>query len=136
MFLVNTLFKLQKVIQKQVGNDFSFQSKHSTMYTVHAISQGLRPKDCVGDSNVEENCNTHPCDMQWSDWSECSDQCGRGNRKRITLCAEESGGNLTDCADLGLHNQAFEHVEECNTWDRDRCPRCARERERKRETEN
>ncbi len=42
---------------------------------------------------------------------------------RFTMCAEEAGGNLTDCKELGLDNQAFEHVEECNTWDRDRCPR-------------
>jgi len=67
------------------------------------------------------DCNTHPCDMQWSQWSDCSAVCGRGNRRRYTLCAEIQGSNLTDCKELGLVDQAFEHIEECNTWDKETC---------------
>ena len=79
----------------------------------------------MGESLDEFPCNTEPCDMRWSDWSECSAHCGHGNRRRYTLCAQEAGGNVTNCKDLGLTSQAFEHIEECNTWRNDRnfCPR-------------
>ena len=42
---------------------------------------------------------------------------------RFTMCAEEAGGNLTSCKEMGLIAQAFEHVEECNTWDKKTCPK-------------
>ncbi|TRY76932.1 hypothetical protein TCAL_10625 [Tigriopus californicus] len=86
--------------------------------------QGLRPKPCVGTAEEQIPCNVQPCNMQWSPWSGCSAKCGRGNRRRYTLCAAEAEGNLTDCKALGLKNQAFEHIEECNTWVNDRavCP--------------
>ena len=42
---------------------------------------------------------------------------------RYTMCAEEAGGNLTSCKEMGLIAQAFEHVEECNTWDKKNCPK-------------
>ncbi len=83
--------------------------------------QGLRPKPCVGEDRITEACNTDPCDMTWSDWSACSANCGRGNKRRYTLCAETAGGNLTDCNDLGLTDQAFEHIKECNTWNKNNC---------------
>ena len=41
--------------------------------------------------------------------------------RRYTMCAESKGGNLTNCKDLGLTAQAFEHIEECNTWDKKTC---------------
>ena len=41
--------------------------------------------------------------------------------RRFTMCAESKGGNLTNCKDLGLTAQAFEHIEECNTWDKKTC---------------
>ena len=44
--------------------------------------QGLVPKDCVGASETEVVSNDQPCDMQWSEWSECSGYCARGNRNR------------------------------------------------------
>ena len=85
------------------------------------LPQGLSPKPCEGNATASVACNTNPCDMQWSEWSECSASCGRGNRLRYTMCAEEAGGNLTDCGNLGLVEQAFDHVVECNTWDRKTC---------------
>jgi len=86
------------------------------------VPQGIRPKDCEGPSNKSENCSTNPCDMQWSTWSNCSATCGRGSRERYTLCAGESGGSLRNCKDMGLFEQAFEHIKECNTWNKTTCP--------------
>jgi len=83
--------------------------------------QGLKPRPCVGLDTEDKPCNTKPCDMKWSDWAGCSAECGRGNRRRYTLCAEEEGGDLQDCKDLGLESQSFEHIEECNTWDKMNC---------------
>lgn len=85
------------------------------------IPQGLRPKLCEGENKIVKSCNDHPCDMQWSPWSACSAECGRGNKRRYTMCAEFQGGNLTDCKLLGLNDQAFEHIKECNTWDKSNC---------------
>ena len=48
---------------------------------------------------------------------------GRGSRERYTLCADESGGSLRNCKDMGLFEQAFEHIKECNTWNKTTCPR-------------
>ena len=48
---------------------------------------------------------------------------GRGSRERYTLCAGESGGSLRNCKDMGLFEQAFEHIKECNTWNKTTCPR-------------
>ena len=59
--------------------------------------------------------------MQWSTWSNCSATCGRGARSRFTLCAENTGAPLISCKELGLDSQDFEHIEECNTWDKSKC---------------
>ena len=48
---------------------------------------------------------------------------GRGSRERYTLCAGESGGSLRNCKDMALFEQAFEHIKECNTWNKTTCPR-------------
>ena len=87
------------------------------------LKQGIRPKQCEGSGEKSEDCNTNPCDMQWSEWSECSAECGRGSRRRFTKCAEDSGGSLKSCKEMGLTSQAFEHIEECNTWNKTACPR-------------
>ena len=55
---------------------------------------------------------------QWSPWSECSANCGRGMRLRDTLCAAEDGGDLFKCTG----DDYFTHTEKCNTWDKDKCP--------------
>ena len=39
------------------------------------------------------------------------------------MCAEEANGNLTDCKELNLVDQSFEHIEECNTWNKSTCER-------------
>lgn len=47
-------------------------------------------KNCVGDDLKYVPCNTHTCQLPpgllWSSWSECSNPCGRGHRKRYTMC--------------------------------------------------
>ena len=61
--------------------------------------------------------------MQWSEWSECSAICGRGSRQRYTKCADSEGGELKSCKEMGLFSQDFEHIEDCNTWNKTTCPR-------------
>ena len=58
--------------------------------------------------------------FQWSDWSACSANCGRGMRMRHTRCAKVAGGELFECEG----EQYFTHTEKCNTWikDLDQCP--------------
>ena len=85
--------------------------------------KGVRPKSCEGSAEKSEECAVDPCDMQWSLWSNCSAVCGMGSRTRITLCAEERGGDVKPCKELGLNEQAFEHIQECNTWDLTGCKR-------------
>ena len=48
---------------------------------------------------------------------------GRGSQERYTLCASEIGGLKRNCKDMGLFEQAFEHIKECNTWNKTTCPR-------------
>ena len=85
--------------------------------------QGERPKYCEGPAEKSEACNTDPCEMQWSEWSPCNVNCGMGSRTRITKCAEVANGPVKPCKELGLTEQAFEHIQECNTWNLETCPR-------------
>ena len=44
-------------------------------------------------------CNTFPCNtpvhsLTVSDWSECSEACGGGIRKRDVLCSDKSGNAI------------------------------------------
>ena len=55
--------------------------------------------------------------------SNCSAVCGRGMRRRFTMCASNKGAPLVSCKTLGLQSQDFEHIQECNTWDKAKCPR-------------
>ena len=59
-------------------------------------------------------------------FSFCLQNEGRGSRQRFTLCAEEEGGSVRNCKEMGLFEQAFEHIEECNTWNKTTCPRWAK----------
>ena len=47
-------------------------------------------KFCPGPETKYEACNEHPCQLPqeflWSEWSKCSKVCGRGVRKRYTMC--------------------------------------------------
>lgn len=79
--------------------------------------QGMKAKDCEGPANKYFQCNLEPCDMQWSSWSNCSANCGRGLRLRYTKCAIERGGRLYDCSG----DQYFTHTDNCNSWNRSAC---------------
>ncbi len=37
------------------------------------------------------------------------------------MCAEEQGGNFTDCKNLGLTEQAFDQTVECNVRSKENC---------------
>ena len=84
-------------------------------------SQGPRGKKCEGVPTANFDCNMDPCDMQWSPWSECSAVCGRGMRRRQTMCALKKDGELKTCKELDLKSQDFEHIDNCNTWDKKTC---------------
>jgi len=84
--------------------------------------QGPRGKQCEGVDEKSFDCNTNPCDMQWSAWSNCSEVCGRGTRTRTTMCALQKDGEVQPCKELGLKEQDFEHKAACNTWSRENCP--------------
>jgi len=80
--------------------------------------QGMNARDCDGDDTELTECNTEPCDMQWSAWSECSAKCGRGMKMRYTQCAKEANGPLFKCED----EQYFTHTKNCNSWNQETCP--------------
>jgi len=77
--------------------------------------QGMEAKECEGIDKEFFPCNEEPCDMQWSTWSDCSANCGRGMRMRHTRCAKEKGGDLFECEG----EQYFTHTENCNSWVKD-----------------
>eukprot|EP00090_Calanus_glacialis_P040812 TRINITY_DN7141_c0_g1_i1.p1 TRINITY_DN7141_c0_g1~~TRINITY_DN7141_c0_g1_i1.p1 ORF type:complete len:514 (-),score=67.49 TRINITY_DN7141_c0_g1_i1:139-1680(-) len=77
--------------------------------------QGMDAADCQGIDKEFFPCNMEPCDMQWSTWSPCSANCGRGMRMRHTRCAKERGGELFECEG----EQYFTHTENCNSWVKD-----------------
>ena len=45
---------------------------------------------CVGVSSDSAPCNINPCplpvEFMWSEWSDCSARCGRGQQKRYKMC--------------------------------------------------
>ena len=86
------------------------------------LLQGFRPKKCEGPDTKAFECAADPCDMKWSEWSDCSAYCGRGSRRRKTMCSLRSGGESKLCKELGLTEQDFEHIQDCNTWNRKTCP--------------
>lgn len=53
-----------------------------------------------------------PPDNTWSEWSNCTEECGRGTMMRYSVC-----GNDT-CVD----NQYKEEKKACNTWNKTTCP--------------
>ena len=75
--------------------------------------------DCEGESTENQTCNLNPCPVNggWSefgDWSECSADCGGGDKTRIRTCinpAPANGG--ADCKGESTENQT------CNL---DPCP--------------
>ncbi|XP_023330599.1 adhesion G-protein coupled receptor D1 isoform X2 [Eurytemora carolleeae] len=56
--------------------------------------------------------------MQWSTWSECSANCGRGMVIRFTQCAKVRNGPLSKCEG----DQYFTHTKNCNSWNKKTCP--------------
>ena len=89
----------------------------------HFYFQGFRPKKCEGEEEKNFVCAEEACDMKWSEWSECSAYCGRGSRRRKTMCSLSRGGESKLCKDLNLKDQDFEHIQDCNTWNRESCPK-------------
>ena len=62
---------------------------------------------CQGQDTKYEKCNGHPCQLPqeylWSEWSKCSKVCGRGIRKRYTMCGNvrrKPMSSLVDTVDL------------------------------------
>jgi len=45
---------------------------------------------CAGSDTDSTPCNTNPCplpvEFMWSEWSECSARCGRGQQRRYKMC--------------------------------------------------
>jgi len=76
-----------------------------------AVEAQYGGQECTGPS--EQECNTQECkeviDCVWSDWSECSAECGGGIQTRFILTPAQNGGK--ECT--GSTEQ------ECNTQE---CP--------------
>ncbi|XP_059164384.1 SCO-spondin-like [Physella acuta] len=56
-------------------------------------------KDCQGDRNQTQSCNTFNCPVDgyynsWSVWSTCSASCGGGNQTRNRICVQPLYGGL------------------------------------------
>lgn len=66
--------------------------------------------NCEGDLAEEGLCNVQSCEYyeEWSDWSDCSLQCGGGFRSRHRVCVGGHMG-LTGC--IGSSSQE----EDCNS---------------------
>ncbi|WAR23497.1 SSPO-like protein [Mya arenaria] len=72
----------------------------------------LGGNDCDGPVEEVKDCNTHLCPMdgvfsEWSEWSECSHSCGRGNTFRNRTCYGPYNGGAP------CEGPAFE-TEYCN----------------------
>ena len=60
--------------------------------------------DCEGDTEETKSCNTHVCVVDgqfgdWTDWTECSEECGPGLQSRTRECnnpAPSGGGRYCD----------------------------------------
>ena len=60
--------------------------------------------DCEGEAEETKSCNTHECVVDgefgnWTDWTECSEECGRGLQNRTRECnnpAPSGGGRYCD----------------------------------------
>ena len=61
-------------------------------------------EDCKGEAEETLSCNTHECAVDgefgdWTDWTECSEECGRGLQNRTRECnnpAPSGGGRYCD----------------------------------------
>ncbi|XP_059148316.1 ADAMTS-like protein 4 [Physella acuta] len=75
---------------------------------------------CTQPAPVEvEQCNTHSCTTQWwiSQWSECSESCGKGQRSRSAVCVNDKGHvishNSCDHQDVPKLKEVCQHDTGC-----------------------
>ena len=114
--MITTFFYFDSFLREKIY----FWQKRSSFV---CCFQGFRPKKCEGLETKEFECAKDACDMKWSEWSSCSAYCGRGSRRRKTMCSLSSGGKSKLCKEFGLVEQDFEHIQDCNTWNRETCPK-------------
>ncbi len=70
---------------------------------------------CKGPLEVIEECNKQTCPewTTWGEWSECSNSCGGGQKRRLRQCIDSNTGQESFCTGSN------EDVMDCNTQD---CP--------------
>ena len=97
------------------------------------LLQGAVAKKCPGADVQSFPCNSDPCEMRWSSWSNCSESCARGSQRAYTECiignikpakdADLNDYEWKDCASIDeFENHAFEWIRDCNSWNRSTCP--------------
>ena len=58
-----------------------------TRTKVRECAKGRNYEDCVGDSEVTEDCNEEKCPTwtDWTQWTPCTTSCGGGKRTKVSF---------------------------------------------------